>query len=44
MLLPIFTSGGNEDTVTDLEELDDEELLKRAIAMSLQGEEKNSSP
>ena len=37
--MPIFTSGGNKDTVTDPEELDDEEMLKRAIAMSLQEEE-----
>ena len=35
-----ISSGGNKDTVADLvEELDEEEMLKRAIAMSLQGKE-----
>ena len=32
-------SGDNRDTLTNREERDEEEMLRRAIAMSLQGEE-----
>ena len=39
MLLLEILSGDNRDTLTDLEERDEEKMLRRAIAMSLQGEE-----
>ena len=32
-------AGGNKDRVTDVEELDEEEMLRRAIALSLEEEE-----
>ena len=33
------SAGGNKDQGTDVEELDEDEMLRRAIAMSLQEEE-----
>ena len=33
------SAGGNKDQLTDVEELDEEEMLRRAIAMSLEEEE-----
>ena len=33
------SAGGNKNLVTDVKELDEEEMLRRAIAMSLEEEE-----
>ena len=39
MKLPKCSAGGNKDRGADVKELDEEEMLRRAIAMSLQDEE-----